>query len=431
MAVVSEFFEISPRNWRARLAISVDMMRELSRYTDPDEMYHVFARRMTQLYPTSRQVSLTRRGLSAPDFRVTRFNLWKERLNPYRDPHRLPLHSGGLLAELVYADQPRIIDDLILSPDDPAMEYLEGQRSLLAIPLYEQGVATNVIVVTREEPAAFPREQVPELVWMTNLFGRAMQTLVLSERLREAYDAADFELRTIAEMQHSLLPPSVPRVPGLDVAVHYRTANRAGGDYYDFFPLPGGKLGLLVADVSGHGTPASVLMAITHSLAHAYPQPPTSPGRFLAHLNDSLSHRYTATTGLFVTAFYAVFDPTQGLVTSALAGHQPPRLAATDRWAPIPSRQSLPLGVNRQSGPYPELTAPFGPGARLAVFTDGILEAVNRAGEPFGLDRLDASLGGSTTTAEDVVDRVVGAVDGFTAGASSTDDRTLVVVRRS
>ena len=431
MAVAAEFFEISPRNWRARLAISVDMMRELSRYTDPDEMYHVFARRMTQLYPTSRQVSLSRRGLTAPEFRVTRFNLWKERVNPYREPHRLPLLSGGLLADLVYSDQPRVIDDLILAPDDPAVEFLDGQRSLLAIPLYEQGVATNVIVVTREEPAAFPREQVPELVWMTNLFGRAMQTLVLSEKLREAYDAADFELRTIAELQHSLLPPNVPRVPGLDIAVHYRTANRAGGDYYDFFPLPDGRLGLLVADVSGHGTPASVLMAITHSLAHANPEPPASPGRFLAHLNDSLSHRYTATTGYFVTAFYAVFDPVRGSVVSASAGHLAPRLASDGRWAPLPNRQGLPLGVNRQADPYPEEVAPFGTGARLAVFTDGIVEAVNRTGEPFGFERLDFSLGGPNTTAVDVVDCVVEAVDGFTADAAASDDRTLVVVRRS
>ena len=78
MAVAVDFFEITPRNWRARWTISVDVMRELSRYSDPDEMYHVFARRMSQLYPTSRQVSLTRRGLDRPHARVTRFNLWAD-----------------------------------------------------------------------------------------------------------------------------------------------------------------------------------------------------------------------------------------------------------------------------------------------------------------------------------------------------------------
>ena len=136
MTVAADFFEITSRNWRARWTISVDVMRELSRYSDPDEMYHVFARRMSQLYPTSRQVSLTRRGLDRPQVRVTRFNLWAERVNPFREPDRLPVLAGGLLSDLIYSDEPQVIDDLVIRPDDPAAEYRAGQRSLLAIPLF-------------------------------------------------------------------------------------------------------------------------------------------------------------------------------------------------------------------------------------------------------------------------------------------------------
>lgn len=433
MAVAADFFEITPRNWRARLTISVDVMRELSRYTDPDEMYHVFSRRMTQLYPTSRQVSLTRRGLDRPHVRITRFNLWAERVNPFKEPDRLPLLSGGLLADLIYADEPRVIDDLILRPDDPAAEYLAGQRSLLAIPLFEDGIATNMVVVTREEPAAFPREQVPELVWMTNLFGRAIQSQVLSERLREAHRATDYELRAIADLQHSLLPAEVPRVPGLEVAAHYRTANRAGGDYYDFFPLPGGRLGVLVADVSGHGTPAAVLMAITHSLTHAFPTAPARPGELLAYLNAHLARRYTGASGHFVTAFYTVFDPVASAMTYANAGHAAPRssAAAGDRWVPLPTSHGLPLGVMPRDAAYPEQTISFGPGDRVAVFTDGVTEAVNRAGEPFGPDRLDAGLGDGGAAPDEVVAALTNALDRFTNGQPVQDDRTLVVIRRA
>ncbi|OWK34421.1 PP2C family protein-serine/threonine phosphatase [Fimbriiglobus ruber] len=432
MSVATDFFEITPRNWRARLAVSVDLMRELSRYTDPDEMYHVFARRMSQLYPTARQVSLSRRDLEAPRFRVMRFNQWKDRVNPYKEPHRLPVYSGGLLAELLYADAPRVIDDLHLEDDDPAIEFLDGQRSLLAIPLYEGGAALNMLVVTREESAAFPREQIPELVWMTNLLGRAMQTLVLTDELQAAYETAEYEVRTIAALQRSLLPPAVPQVPGLDVAVHYRAANRAGGDYYDFFPLADGRLGVLVADVSGHGTPAAVLMAITHTLAHAFPDPPTSPGRLLAYLNARLARRYTGATGNFVTAFAAVFDPVRSVVTYANAGHMPPRVAAanTPGWSPLPGGQRLPLGVNSRDSAYPEVTIPLGVGDRVAIFTDGIIEAVNRAGEPFGFDRLDASLGHSPAPAESIVGAVLGELDDF-ADTPVADDRTLLVVRRT
>jgi sigma-B regulation protein RsbU (phosphoserine phosphatase) len=368
MAVTADFFEITPRNWRARLATSVDMMRELSRHSDPDDLFHAFIQRMTQLYPTARQLSITRRGLLRPQFRVTRFSLWADRVNPFKDQHSLPLLEGGILGDLLYADEPRVIDELDVSPDDPAYDYLAGQGSLLAIPLFDRGTATNMVVVTRDETHAFAREQVPELVWMSNLFGRAVQSLVLSDRLQEAYDATDYENRVIADLQHRLLPTAVPRIPGLEVAVHYRTVNRSGGDYYDFFPLPGGKLGVLVADVSGHGTPAAVLMAITHTLAHTYPGPPTQPGAFLAHLNDHLSGRYTGTSGHFITAFYAVVDPARGVLTSSSAGHPAPRVGAGRRWRPMANQQGLPLGVSAGTGAYPEQSMAFGAGGPARDF---------------------------------------------------------------
>src|SRR5262245_20561388 len=184
MTVAPDFFDTEPRNWRARLAVSVEVMRELSRSTDPQEMYAVFARRMAQLFPVSRHLTLTRRGLRHPDYRVSRFSLWKDPINPWKEPHRLPVHSGGILAELLYGDQPRIIDGLTIDADDPATEYLSGQRSLLAIPHFEHGIAQNMVIVTRDDTESFPRERVPELALLSNLFARAMQTVVLSQAVK-------------------------------------------------------------------------------------------------------------------------------------------------------------------------------------------------------------------------------------------------------
>ncbi len=432
MLTATDSLEPNTRHWRARLAVSVEFMRELSRYSDPEPMYRVFARRMNQLYPTARQVTLCRRDLEQPGFRVTRFNLWADHVNPYREPHRLPVYAGGVLADVLYADEPTVIDDLDLGPDDPAAEYLDGQQSLLAIPLYEQGEAATTLVVTREEPKAFPREQIPELVWMTNLFGRAVQTLALTEQLKVAHQTADYELRVIADLQHSLLPAGVPAVAGLDVAAHYRTANTAGGDYYDFFPLPDGKLGVLIADVSGHGSPAAVLMAITHSLAHTFPASPTSPGAFLGHLNAHLTRRYVGTTGHFVTAFYAVFDVARNELTYANAGHIPPRLSVGGQvgWRPLPTHQRLPLGVNARQEVYPEHVVPFGVGDRVALFTDGLTEALDRNGDPFGLEGVGRNWATPAATADEVIRRVLGELDAFTAGVPVADDRTLVVVGR-
>jgi sigma-B regulation protein RsbU (phosphoserine phosphatase) len=214
------------------------------------------------------------------------------------------------------------------------------------------------------------------------------------------------------------------------VAVHYRTANRAGGDLYDFFPLSGGRLGVLVADVSGHGTPAAVLLAITHTLAHTYAGPLDRPGQFLGHLNQQLAARYTVTTGHFVTAVYGVFEPAADTLTYAVAGHPPPRLEVVRHWLPGPAAQRLPLGVSTKEQRYPEQTVPLPAGGAAAFVTDGVTDSTDQTGEPFGEGRLDAALAGGGPAAG-MVRRALAALDTHTADAPADDDRTLLVVRRT
>src|SRR5207244_2587168 len=133
--------------------------------------------------------------------------------------------------------------------------------------------------------------RLPELVWLSNLFGRATNNLVLSEELQRAYQTLDRELKVVGQIQRSLLPARLPTIPTLDLATHYQPSQRAGGDYYDFFPLPAGKWGIFIADVSGHGTPAAVLMAVTHCIAHTHPGPPQPPAKVLDYLNRHLATR--------------------------------------------------------------------------------------------------------------------------------------------
>jgi sigma-B regulation protein RsbU (phosphoserine phosphatase) len=431
MTVAPDFFDTEPRNWRARLAVSVEVMRELSRYSDPQEMYIVFSRRMAQLFPVSRQLSISRRGLRFPQYRVTRFSQWSDPVNPWKEPERLPVHEGGLLPDLLYADQPKVIDDLTIDADDPANAYLAGQRSLLAIPHFDQGTAHNMLLLAREDANAFPRDRIADLVLLSNLFGRATQTLVLSQAVKEAYDAVDYELKSIADIQKSLLPPGTPRIPGLDVAVHYQTAKRAGGDYYDFFVLPDGRLGVLIADASGHGAPAAVLMAVAHSIAHTRPEPAVRPGELLTYLNAHLTKQYTRQTGNFMTAFYAVFDPATGLLSYASAGHNPPRLlrANDGNRLALNRAQRLPLGI-KPDEVYGEQTVSLQSGDQVVFFTDGVIEAVNAAGDVFGSDRIDSALTGRPMSAEHLIQNILRELTAFTAGVPVADDRTIVVVKR-
>jgi phosphoserine phosphatase RsbU/P len=417
-------------DWRQRLALIVDTMRELSRQQDPQAMVRAYAERMRQLIPAHRRMSLSRRGLARPQFRITRSTTWAEEVNPWKDKDRLPLLSGGLLAKLIYEGEPQIIDELAWQPDDPAADYFAGCRSLLAIPNYDDGESLNMVLLLREEPRAFNREELPEIVWRTNLFGRATGNLVLKQELQQAYESLDRELQTVAEIQRSLLPAELPRVPTLDLAVHYRPSRRAGGDYYDFFPLPDGQWGIFIADVSGHGTPAAVLMAVTHCMAHTRPGPPMPPASVLSYLNRHLVARYTYRHDSFVTAFYAIYNPHTRQLTYSSAGHNPPRLKRCQDGSLLilDGANDLPLGI-AEDVDYSESSESLIPGDQIIFYTDGITEMQNSQGELFGTQRLDAELAQCSLQAAGLIESVLQSVARFAAGQPAEDDQTMIVAR--
>jgi phosphoserine phosphatase RsbU/P len=419
-------------DWQERLAFIVETMRDMSRQSDPQAMVRAYGMRMRQLMHTDRTVSMSRRDLSPRKYRITRSSLWKEEVNPWRDKDLLPVLEGGLLGELIYGDEPRIIDEIQMAPEDPAAEYFAGMRSLIAVPNYDQGVALNMVVLMRKEPAAFQREQFPLWVWMSNLFGRATHNLVLSEELKKAYEAVDYELKVVADIQRSLLPKELPQIPNLSLAAHYQTSRRAGGDYYDFFPLPNGQWGILIADVSGHGTPAAVLMAITHSIAHTYPGPPTPPAQMLNYVNRHLTCRYSIQSDTFVTAFYGIFNPADRSLTYACAGHHPPRFkrCAGGGISALVGLDGIPLGIDPDNI-YRERTEVLQPGDQVIFYTDGIVEATNSAGEMFGIARLDRVLSECRNAAADLLQAVLATVQEFTGGRPPMDDQTLLVAKVS
>src|SRR4051812_21717578 len=170
-------------DWTKRLEVIVQTMREMSRHTDPRAMVRAYASRIRETLPADGFVSISRRGLDAPQYRITRSSRWTDEINPWKEKDRLPLLQGGILGDLLYGDVPRLIDDFEVAPDDPAASYLEGQRSLMAIPHYDGGTALNMTVLMRSAPQAFDRDEFPEHVWMGNLFGRATHNLVLAEEL--------------------------------------------------------------------------------------------------------------------------------------------------------------------------------------------------------------------------------------------------------
>ena len=418
------------QTWQERLSLIVDTMRDMSRHTDPQEMVRAYGERIGQLLPLDRRVSLSRRGLADGQYRITRSTTWTEVVNPWQDKERLPLFTGGLLAKLIYGGEPQVFDNLELDADEPAAEYLSGFKSLLAIPMYDQGESINMVIMLQQAPGAFDKEQIPDLVWRTILFGRATSNLVLKDELERTYQALDRELKVVGNIQRALLPAALPQIKTLDLAAVYQPATRAGGDYYDFFPLPDGKWGIFIADVSGHGTPAAVLMAVTHCLAHTHPGSQVPPGKVLDYLNHQLTTLYTNRSETFVTAFYAIYDPQRRLLTYASAGHNPPRLKRCQDGSLLSLNRvgGLPLGIATVS-PYQETEQQLQVGDQIIFYTDGITEAHNPQGQLFGIERMDQVLENCSVHAQSLLDAVLQSVEEFSNGRPADDDRTLIVAR--
>jgi phosphoserine phosphatase RsbU/P len=237
-------------------------------------------------------------------------------------------------------------------------------------------------------------------------------------------------LRIVADIQRSLLPAELPQIPTLDMAAYYRPSQRAGGDYYDFFPLPDGRWGIFVGDVSGHGTPAAVLMAVTHCIAHTCPGAPAPPSRVLAYLNHHLAARYTNLDGSFVTAFYAIYDPASSELTYACAGHNPPRLKRCQDGSLLilDKANELPLGVV-EDVVYPESSEHLQQGDQIIFYTDGITEAHSPTGELYGTGRLDTVLEQCSLQAAALLDSVLQSVKDFADGRPILDDQTIIIAR--
>lgn len=437
---LSPYAALLPIDERTRLAVQA--VRRISMTTEPNEMIRDFERQTRWQTVSERWIAVSRRGLSDGWYRITRNTEWTEPIDPWKEPHRLPLLRGGLIADVLYSDEPRVINDLPdrLQPDDPAYAYLHTAGSMMAVHHFDQGHGLNMAVMLTGERDAFPLDRLPEQILVHNLFGRVVKVHLLTQQLQQVNDELDRELRVVGQLQRSLLPSRLPEIPGLQLDAHYDTARRAGGDYYDIFPLRDDCWGMLIADVSGHGTPAAVLMSVMHAIAHGFPGPHEPSGGLLEYVNERLVKAYTGDTGNFVTAFYGIFNPRTRRFVYSIAGHPPPRLmragsrdrASELRLEGLSSPAGPPLGVLPRLQ-YAEGETTLNPGDVLVLYTDGIMEAMNSGRELYGLARLDRALraAGPDASPQRLVDCILEDVTKHMNGMGLADDRTLLVLRCS
>lgn len=251
----------------------------------------------------------------------------------------------------------------------------------------------------------------------------AMQNAVLEKaqaQLRE-------ELNVARALQSAILPAAFPERPGCEGAARMTPATTMGGDFYDYIELPDGRVGIVMADVSGKGVPAAFFMAVSRTNLRETAVHHVEPGACLARTNDVLCTQNPL--DLFVTVFYCILDPATGDLRYANGGHNPPYVLRADGSVEaLDGPGGLVLGVV-PGVQYPEHRLQLQHGDRLVLFTDGVTEAFNPSDEAYGIDRLVAEIkahGHGPTAA--LVDRICGSVTSFAGSAPQSDDITLTVL---
>jgi sigma-B regulation protein RsbU (phosphoserine phosphatase) len=262
-------------------------------------------------------------------------------------------------------------------------------------------------------------------LWLTASTGALIYLLALE--LVDRVRVRD-ELEVARELQANLLPQHMPAVPGYAFAHSYRTANEVGGDYYDVTPLPDGRVALVVADASGHGMAAGLVMAIANATLKTALDLDPSPARVAALLNRTLCR--TGDRRTFLSAFYALLTPETGHLEYFCAGHPFPLLRRANGPVEELGCGGFPLGLRDPLLVTPR-TATLEPGDLLLFYTDGLVEAVDpQMREAFGFERLTALLeiGGGASQA--VHDRILGDFQRHVGPEPLRDDLTLLVIGR-
>ena len=274
----------------------------------------------------------------------------------------------------------------------------------------------------------FSKDDLDLLTVMANVAAIRIETARLAE-IEEAERIMQRDLSQAAEIQGGVLPATAPHIAGADLAGFNSACRTVGGDYYDFFPYPDGRVALALGDVSGKGMPASLMMMALHARVQVLAEDPSDVGALVTRLNKATCAK--CPSNRFITFFFSVFNPATGDVAYANAGHNPPIVVRADGTTEMldegggPPLGIIPFVVHK------EQHLALNRGDMLVVYSDGVSEASNSNYDEFGEDRLREILSQNRTRpSTEIVEAVTTALTEFVAGAPQADDITLVVAKR-
>ena len=306
---------------------------------------------------------------------------------------------------------------------------LSGIRSVLAVPLSvdERNIFGLIYADSPTYEATFSEEHLNILTTLASVASiRVENATLLEERLERERMERELELAT--EIQQRFQPSGPPIIEGYEFQGISFSCYEIGGDYYDFIQRPDGRMLIALGDVSGKGTAAALLMSSLHAAIHAQISAKSSLDETVTSVNQYLAEN--TPSNRFVTLFAAELDPVRGSLKYINAGHNPPLIGRLDGSIEQLSSGGFPLGII-PAAEYEMGEMTLSPGESLVIYSDGVSEANNLAGDEFGLDRLSSVIQENLrSSAAGLRDKVESALSSFTQTAPANDDITLVIVKR-
>jgi phosphoserine phosphatase RsbU/P len=332
--------------------------------------------------------------------------------------HRLKM-GAGMVGHVAVTGKMHYAPDVTRDPYYMACE--PDTRSEVAIPLQREGNLVGVFTASHCDLDAFCPSQLRLLQALCAHVAVAVHNARRFGDEREQRERMSREAEEARSIQQALLPRSSPLIPGFRISGLSIPAGSVGGDWYDFIPLSNGRWGLVLADVSGKGTAAALLMSATRGMLRSLAQTGSGPAEVLTRLNNMMIEDFPS--GRFVTMVYAEFDPSSRVLRIANAGHLSPLLVEPSghRW--IDHEHGLPLGISPSKFSETEVT--LGGLSRIAFYSDGITEADLDSGEEYGPERLLAQIQLPDVSPESLL----ADVRKFANGCGLRDDATVILAQ--
>jgi len=425
-----------------RITRLAQLTRELEQSRTPEDTLRIVERGFAEVDGFVASLLLSTRGLSPGHYRVVDAHLKDE---PLSDLHSLekeeprPVRRGGVLGAIVRRREPQLIQNVDWARDPFFRDTLSEYTSVIAIPIPGDRLPMTWAIGLKKPPKQFTVSDVEEAVERAALVSALLEKQVLAGELARANEQIDRDARQVGELQRALLPASLPRIAGMEIAASYEPLGRAGGDLYDFFPLdqsqddragtptPPTRWCFCIGDIEGHGLAAAMVMAIVQTVLHVHPPEIATPAGLLMYGNRQLCS--SRISGL-VTVFLGIYEPASRRLTYARAGHPPPllRRAADESIRALDAVGSYPLGIDA-SETFKEASLELERGDTILLYTDGITEAQGKTQSLFGSDRLTQMLREGGDRPAELIDRLRKAVGAHEQGEAAGDDQTLVAAR--